>query len=130
MTYPKWEYFVSEIDSDVTDYYSWTIPKRNALVIGTAVEPGPDANSKFQLLKTRLKQYGFDFGKTLHTEAAYILRPTRHNQIFTAKDSIALIGEAAGFISPSSAEGFSYAFRSASLLAKSLRLRLPRSQSP
>jgi len=114
-------YFSSIFDSDVTDYYSWTIPKRNALIIGTAVEPGPDAQRKFELLKTRLRQYGFDFGKTLHTEAAHILRPVKQNQIFTAKDSIALIGEAAGFISPSSAEGFSYAFRSASLLAKSLK---------
>lgn len=113
-------FFSSIFDTDVTDYYSWTIPKRDALIIGTAVEPGPDARSKIELLKTRLKQYGFDFGKTLHTEAAHILRPTRRNQIFTAKDSVALIGEAAGFISPSSAEGFSYAFRSAELLAKSL----------
>lgn len=114
-------FFSSIFDSDVTDYYSWTIPKRDALVIGTAVEPGPDANGKFELLKSRLRQYGFDFGKILHTEAAYILRPVRNKEIFTAKDSIALIGEAAGFISPSSAEGFSYAFRSADLLARSLR---------
>jgi flavin-dependent dehydrogenase len=33
---------------------------------------------------------------------------------------VALIGEAAGWISPTSAEGFSYAFRSASALANAL----------
>ncbi|MCK5000014.1 MAG: FAD-binding protein [Anaerohalosphaera sp.] len=114
-------FFSSIFDSDVTDYYSWTIPKRNALIIGTAVTPGADAYDKFNLLKSRLKQHGYRFGETLHTEGAYILRPVRQKQICTGKDSIALIGEAAGFISPSSAEGFSYAFKSASLLAKALR---------
>ena len=113
-------FFSSIFDSDVTDYYSWTIPKRNALIIGTAVTPGAGAYDKFNLLKSRLKDYGYRFGETLHTEGAYILRPLRQKQILTAKDSVALIGEAAGFISPSSAEGFSYAFRSASLLAKAL----------
>jgi len=38
-------------------------------------------------------------------------------QISTGTAGIALIGEAGGFISPSSAEGFSYAFKSALALA-------------
>ena len=41
--------------------------------------------------------------------------------MFTGEKGIALIGEAAGWISPSSAEGFSYAFRSAVMLAEALR---------
>ncbi len=114
-------YFSSIFDSDITDYYSWTIPKRDAMIIGTAVEPGPDAFDKFLLLKSRLKKYGFRFGEVMHREGAHILRTERLNQISTARNSIALTGEAAGFISSSSAEGFSYAFRSALMLAKSLR---------
>jgi flavin-dependent dehydrogenase len=39
----------------------------------------------------------------------------------TGERGIALIGEAAGWISPSSAEGLSYAFRSAVMLAEALR---------
>jgi flavin-dependent dehydrogenase len=114
-------FFSSIFDTDVTDYYSWTIPKRDAMIIGTAVEPGPDAFDKFKLLKTRLKECGFRFGKVLHQEGAHILRTERMKQICTARDSVALTGEAAGFISSSSAEGFSYAFRSALMLAKALR---------
>jgi flavin-dependent dehydrogenase len=50
-----------------------------------------------------------------------ILRPVKQNQLFTGKKGIALLGEAAGWISPSSAEGLSYAFRSALMLADALR---------
>lgn len=114
-------FFSSIFDSDVTDYYSWTIPKRDAMIIGTAVETGPDAYDKFRLLKSRLKKYGYRFGEVLHREGAHILRTQRLNQISVARDSIALTGEAAGFISSSSAEGFSYAFKSALMLAKALK---------
>jgi flavin-dependent dehydrogenase len=50
-----------------------------------------------------------------------ILRPVKQNQLVTGKKGIALLGEAAGWISPSSAEGLSYAFRSALMLADALR---------
>lgn len=53
-------------------------------------------------------------------EIRYIYRPRRVSQLFAGRDNIALIGEAAGAISPSSAEGFSYAFKSALYLAESL----------
>jgi len=114
-------FFSSIFDSDITDYYSWTIPKCDAMIIGTAVRPGPDAYDKFLMLKSRLIKYGYRFDEILHQEAAHILRAERLSQIAVAADSIALIGEAAGFISSSSAEGFSYAFRSAMALAKALR---------
>ena len=42
-------------------------------------------------------------------------------QIFVGKEGIALIGEAGGWISPSSAEGLSYALKTALLLAQSFR---------
>ncbi len=42
-------------------------------------------------------------------------------QLSTGTKGIALLGEAAGWISPSSAEGLSYAFRSALMLAEALR---------
>jgi len=61
-------------------------------------------------------------GKTVWREGAYILRPLRTGQVFSGSDGIALIGEATGWISPSSAEGLSYAFRSAMLLADALKV--------
>jgi flavin-dependent dehydrogenase len=44
----------------------------------------------------------------------------RTKYLLTGKDRIAFLGEAAGWISPSSAEGISYAFRSARALAEAL----------
>jgi geranylgeranyl reductase len=105
----------------VTDYYCWTIPKEEYLVIGAALRPKCEVNSKFNLLKGRLRDYGFRFGKTVRRESAFILRPERTQQIYTGANGIALLGEAAGWISPSSAEGLSYAFKSALILAEVLR---------
>jgi flavin-dependent dehydrogenase len=76
---------------------------------------------KFTRLKTKLSAYGMNFGKTIFREGTLILRPVKQNQLFTGKKGIALLGEAAGWISPSSAEGLSYAFRSALMLAGALR---------
>ena len=49
------------------------------------------------------------------------MRPVNWHQLSTGTKRIALLGEAAGWISPSSAEGLSYAFRSALMLADALR---------
>jgi flavin-dependent dehydrogenase len=61
------------------------------------------------------------FGKTVFREGTLILRPMRQNQLSTGRKGIALLGEAGGWISPSSAEGLSYAFKSALMLADALR---------
>ncbi len=113
-------YFSTIFDADITDYYGWTIPKEDRLIIGAALEPRHAASRKFELLKDRLKGFGFDFGKVLYKESAHILRPVRTSQICTGAAGVALLGEAAGLISPSSAEGLSYAFKSALILSQVL----------
>jgi geranylgeranyl reductase len=110
-------YFSTLFDPEITDYYCWTIPKEDRLIIGAALRPRRGVTGKFELLKTRLRNHGFHFGKIIRKEAAFILRPMLPQQISTGTDGIALIGEAGGFISPSSAEGLSYAFKSAIILA-------------
>jgi geranylgeranyl reductase len=110
-------YFSTLFDPEITDYYCWTIPKEGRLIIGAALSPGPEVTDKFELLKSRLMDCGFRFGKLIRREAAFILRPMLPRQISTGFNGIALIGEAGGFISPSSAEGISYAFKSALALA-------------
>jgi flavin-dependent dehydrogenase len=114
-------YFSTMFDPEITDYYCWTIPKEEHLVIGAALRPRCEVDSKYNLLKGRLRDYGFRFGKTVRRKSAFILRPERTRQIYTGANGIALIGEAAGWISPSSAEGLSYAFKSALILADILR---------
>lgn len=113
-------YFSTIFDTEITDYYCWTIPKEGCLIIGAALQPRFETNRKFELLKSKLKNYGLEFGKVIYKEGAYILRSVKTSQISTGTNGIALVGEAAGLISPSSAEGLSYAFRSALILARVL----------
>ena len=110
-------YFSTLFDPEITDYYCWTIPKEDHLIVGAAIQTGPHVKWKFELLKSRLEKFGFHFGMLVHKESAFILRPILPQQISTGMNGVALIGEAGGFISPSSAEGFSYAFKSAIILA-------------
>jgi geranylgeranyl reductase len=113
-------YFTSLFDREITDYYCWTIPKGDYLIIGGAFHHKQRASEKFKLLKKKLKHYGFEFGKTVRKEGAVMLRPMKTQQLSTGTKGIALLGEAGGWISPSSAEGISYALRSALVLAETL----------
>ena len=113
-------YYGAVFDDDLTDFYSWTIPKEDRIILGAALPPRRDVLRKFEELKGKLRDYGFDFSERLARNGAYLYRPVRSSQICTGGDRIALVGEAAGFISPSSAEGISYAFRSALALARAL----------
>jgi len=117
-------YFTSIFDADITDYYCWTIPKGNHLLIGAALPYRQKAAEKFALLKTKLKAHGMQFGKTVYREGTLILRPLLQNQLSAGGSGIALLGEAGGWISPSSAEGLSYAFKSALMLAEALQSSL------
>jgi geranylgeranyl diphosphate/geranylgeranyl-bacteriochlorophyllide a reductase len=114
-------YFTSLFDPEITDFYAWTIPKEDSLLIGGAFPPEQEPLEKFELFKKKLGDYGFRFGKTVRREGAVLLRPMNPRQLFPGGQGVALIGEAAGWISPSSAEGLSYALKSALLLAESLR---------
>ena len=116
----KIPYYISVFDKEVTDFYSWIIQKENYLLIGSAIPHCGDANAKFSLLLEKLKRYGFQIGDLHKKTGSLIMRTRKLQQINTAKEKIALVGEAAGFISPSSAEGISYALLSASYLAKSI----------
>jgi len=115
-------YFTSVFDGNITDYYGWAIPKGDCLVIGAAFPLREGTAARFTRLKETLKRNGFQFGKTVWREGAVILRPMSTAQLCTGtgQDRVAFIGEAAGWVSPSSAEGISYAFRSARSLAEAL----------
>ncbi|QUI24397.1 FAD-binding protein [Vallitalea pronyensis] len=110
-------YFTTIFDKDITDFYSWTIPKENALLLGSAIPFRNDVTNRFQQLKQKLIKKGFPLHTCIKREGAYIIRPTKTKALSYGKDQIFLVGEAAGFISPSSAEGFSYGMRSGLKLA-------------
>ena len=113
-------YYTSIFAEEISDFYSWIIPKENHIILGSALRLKDNPRQKYELLKSRLTAMGFGFDKKVKTEGAYIYRPRRLSQLYAGSGNIALIGEAAGAISPSSAEGFSYAFKTAMYLAESL----------
>ncbi|MBN2077847.1 MAG: FAD-binding protein [Spirochaetes bacterium] len=113
-------YFGAVFDRAITDFYSWLIPKEEFLIVGSALSPNANAHGKFALLKSRLSEYGFDLKRSVRKSGSLLLRPTTPRQVVTGSGRVGLIGEAAGFISPTSAEGFSYAFRSALALSEAL----------
>ena len=106
-------YYGSIFDKEITDFYSWTIPKEGYLIVGSALDPYNEPLKKFEELKGKLEGKGFDLGESFGKNSAYLLRPRGSREILTGEGRVALIGEAAGWISPSSAEGLSYGFKSA-----------------
>ncbi|KKL19399.1 hypothetical protein LCGC14_2465840 [marine sediment metagenome] len=118
-------HFCAVFDPRITDYYCWTIPKRDALILGAALKPSRHALKSFGRLKRSLEDVGFRFGVRIRAEAAMLLRPTHPGQLRLGRDGIVLVGEAAGFVSPSSGEGLSYAMANAAILAEAIRPDAP-----
>jgi flavin-dependent dehydrogenase len=113
-------YFTAVFDRKITDFYSWMIPKEGGLLVGTAVRSDKPATRRLSLLKEKLKARGFRLGEVLKRRGAFLLRPRSRSHVRLGSGRIALVGEAAGWVSPSSAEGLSYAFRSARCLAEAI----------
>ncbi|MCQ4937118.1 FAD-binding protein [Anaerotignum propionicum] len=118
----KTPFYSCIFDKKTSDCCSWSISKDDVLIFGGAFAP-QNCRKAFEKQKQRLEKYGFRFGKPLKTEACIVLRPKSYFDICTGKDKAFLIGEAAGFISPSSLEGISFAINSAILLAQTFTLQ-------
>ncbi|MBU5483291.1 FAD-binding protein [Clostridium sp. MSJ-11] len=106
-------------DSENTDCCSWSISKDNQFIFGGAF-PMDNSRKRFEDQKKNLEKIGFRFGEPMKTEACMVLRPSKFNDFCCGKDNAFLIGEAAGFISPSSLEGISSAINSARILSEVL----------
>ena len=99
-------------DPETTDCCSWSISKDHQFIFGGAF-PLDNARERFARQKEKLEQIGFRFGEPLKTEACLVLRPSSFRDFCKGENGIFFIGEAAGFISPSSLEGISSAIYSA-----------------
>lgn len=96
---------------------SWSIHKDGYFIYGGSFLP-KGCREAFEQQKRRVEgKYGIHFGQPLKTEACKVFRPRRWSDFQTGRDGVYLIGEAAGFISPSSFEGISSAIESAKALA-------------
>ena len=107
-------------DADITNSYCWSISKDGFFILGGAF-PLDESRKHFELLKEKLKAHGFHFTLPLKTEGCLVSMPRGLRDFFVGRDNVFLIGEAAGFISPSSLEGISYALNSADMLARILK---------
>lgn len=112
--------YASLFDHTLTDSYGWGLVKDGELIFGAAL-PLSDSRKNFEMLKERSRLYGFDCDAPLVTEACLVNSPRSIREIECGTDNIFLIGEAAGFISPSSLEGISYAMDSALALARAMK---------
>ncbi len=107
---------------ELTDFYAWSIPKGDTLLVGLAAPwrmPGPRA--RMDALTERLFHLGRHTGEMLLDESCALLRPGLMDGICPGRGRVALIGEAGGFVSPSSAEGVSFALKTAQILADAVR---------
>lgn len=109
-------YYLCVFDSKVSNGYSWGIPKDGKFIFGGAYSLNK-AKYKFNLIKEKLHCLGIELNNPVKTEACMILRPSDPFQFCCGKNNSFLIGEAAGFISPSSWDGITYALKSAVILS-------------
>lgn len=116
-------HFAAFFDPHITDYYGWGLPKNNEYLLGVAIPEGSGAAKAFERFKERLRPFGYRLDAALRRETTLLLRPDSLPGPGVRPDGTAcLLGEAGGYVSPSSAEGFSYAFRTAMILYRSLSL--------
>lgn len=115
--------YAAFFDPAITDFYGWVIPKRDRLLLGVALPTGAKSRGPVPLLMDRtrraLEEKGYVFSGSPTRQGALLLRPGP-GDVFTGRPGAWCVGEAAGFISPSSAEGYSYAFASARVLANAM----------
>lgn len=115
-------HFAAFFDQRLTDYYGWGLPKDDEYLIGAAFSAAAGAEEKFALFKERIQAFGYAAQTPLCRETTLLLRPSAMPSSGVRENGTAcLLGEAGGYISPSSAEGFSYAFRTAQILYRSLQ---------
>lgn len=104
-------------DAPTSDCCSWSICKDQRFIFGGAFRP-EGCRAAFEKQKERLSRQGFVFGTPLRTEACLVNRPRSPRDFCCGGNGVFLLGEAAGFISPSSLEGISWAMNSARILAR------------
>jgi len=105
-------------DEKTSESCSWSLCKDDAFIFGGCFD-AKDCRRAFEEQKVRFANtLGITYGKCIKTEACLALSPRSAKDFITGKNGAFLIGEAAGFISPSSFEGISSALTSGVLLAK------------
>ena len=121
--YPAGEanpYYSCIFDNETSTGCSWIFFKDGFAVFGGAFDPH-NCREAFEVQKRKLIDLGYldadSVANVQKTEACLVSRPRLGKGIYRGKAGAFLLGEAAGFISPSSFEGISYALASSEALA-------------
>ena len=121
-------YYSCIFDNETSTGCSWIFFKDGMMIFGGAFDL-KNCREAFEEQKEKLVECGFVarevFDNVKKTEACLVSRPHLNSGIFRGKDGAFLIGEAAGFISPSSFEGISYALSSGEALADAFNRYAP-----
>ena len=105
-------------DEETSESCSWIIHKDKYIIYGGCFAP-KHCRQAFEKQKKRLQEFtGLDLRSPVKTEACLADRPRRMRDFVTGEGGVFLVGEAAGFISPSSFEGISSALKSGEALAE------------
>ena len=112
-------------DKATSDSCSWLIRKDDCTIFGGAFAKS-GSRAAFEAQKQRLELHlGVQFGNPIKTEACQVCSPRKKRDFITGKDSVYLLGEAAGLISASSFEGISSAMLSGRMLAQAFTKQEP-----
>ena len=112
-------FFSCVFDKNTAGLCSWSIAKDDAFLFGGAYQ-AKNCRQSFERQKEAMEKFGFSFGEPMKTEGCLVLRPRAFERFCMGEGNVFLVGEAAGFISPSSLEGISWALNSAVCLARVL----------
>ena len=110
-------FFSCIFDSHNSDSYAWSLCKDGYIIFGGAYRIG-SARKAFDRQKEKLAQYGVSLPAPVKREACLVRRLHSFSGIDLGHENVLLLGEAAGFVSPSSYEGISGAMDSARLLSR------------
>ena len=110
-------FFSCVFDSQNSDSYAWTLSKNGRFIFGGAyaIKSGLQA---FNRQKENLIRMGIRLTEPIKREACLVFKPQTPRDICLGRGRALLLGEAAGFISPSSYEGISGALNSAYILSR------------
>jgi flavin-dependent dehydrogenase len=100
--------------------YTYAVPKGEAALVGSVFYPGATAQKAkhgqvMEMLRDRL-----GLGPTTKRESAAALQVRSGRDVIFGDGKVLLTGEAAGFISPTSGEGISYALATGDLCAQAI----------
>lgn len=104
-------------DSKTSPSCSWSINKDDYFIYGGCFEP-KDCKTNFEIQQIKFQnKYNLQLGTPLKTESCLAYSPQKFSDFITGENGVYLIGEAGGFISPSSFEGISSALLTGEALA-------------